>query len=98
MTTIMPTVTTTGLLILDTQHVTPAIGDPYYEIAAGLKPEGPPTIVVVTRDEALYQAAMAVEQEPVRVDLTWHAARQAGSGHWGKILDTIAASTSEGPR
>lgn len=94
----MAPVTTTGLLILDTQYVTPAIGDPYYEIAAGLKPEGPPTLVVVTRDEALYEAVLAIECLPVRIDLTWHAARQAGSGKWGKILDTIAASTStEGP-
>jgi hypothetical protein len=43
----------------------------------------------VTRDEAAYQFALALEGKDARVNASWHAARQ-GSRRYA-VLDTLEA-------
>jgi hypothetical protein len=62
----------------------------YYEVH--LAPDAEPgahRTVLVTRDEAAYQFALALEGKDARVNASWHAARQ-GSRRYA-VLDTLEA-------
>jgi hypothetical protein len=62
----------------------------YYEIH--LAPDAEPgaqKTVLVTRDEAAYQLALALEGKDARVNASWHAARQ-GSRRYA-VLDSLEA-------
>lgn len=63
-------VTTPGLLILETSYIVPAHGDPFYEIAA--QDEQDTDLVFLTRDLPLWDDAVTAWSSGSRVSVTRH--------------------------
>lgn len=91
-----PTITTTQVLIEDTQVVTNGPGTvQHYEIKAmqvGEDERRPPsTHVFLTSDEALYKLAASCEGTGAVMVATWHRAKRRDNSV-GKMLDSLAAA------
>lgn len=62
----------------------------YYGVM--LSPDDEPALGVVTRDETLYQLALALEGEPRTCDVVWHPTKRP-DGQWVRSLDALRVTS-----
>lgn len=62
--------TTSGLVIVETSYVAPALGEPFYEVTATDSDETPH--VFLTRDLPTWDDAVSAWSSGIRVTVTWH--------------------------
>lgn len=89
-----PTLTATPhLVVTATAYITPRGEAPFYEIVA--QPHGDLNAkpwVFITRDETLWNAAIAVEGDAAPVAIAWHHAKRA-NGRGVKVAASLTRET-----
>lgn len=75
-----------AVLVVDTQYVVPQQGAPYYAIAVAPDADFPHPTILVTRDQAAYETALAAEGSDQRVAVTWTHGTRADGRRCQKVI------------